>query len=261
MKKLVCFCFFMVFSVNIFAEELIELDTRNGVTQKFELIEAKNPVASLILFAGGKGALDLSSSFGSVNYGWGKLNFLVRVKDDFVKNGFNVAVVDAPSDMQGKKGMLGGFRDSISHQEDIDKVITYLKEKYSLPIWLIGTSRGTESAASIAINTKVGIDGLILSSSISEENSKGVAVTQMDLDEIKVPVLITAHKDDGCKHTPASGAKKIKELLTNTKKVQVMIFEGGNEVQGPCRGKSHHGYLGIEEKVVESMSKYIKENI
>lgn len=77
----------------------------------------------MIFFVGGKGALDLSASYIGVNYSWGKLNFLVRVKDDFVKNGFNVAVVDAPSDKQDKKGMLGGFRNSISHQEDIEKIV------------------------------------------------------------------------------------------------------------------------------------------
>lgn len=249
--------FLLVFTVNVNAAELVSLDTRAGVQQKFILIKPEKPVASVILFAGGKGALDLQ---GPDSINWGKNNFLVRTRDKFFDNGFMVAVVDAPSDRQQKPWMLFGFRDSSEHVTDIDHVIAYLKKQADVPVWLIGTSRGTESAANIAINSQQNPYGLVLTSSMTEENKKGTAVTEMALEKIILPTLITAHEADGCQHTPPEGSEKIKDMLTKANKVELKIFSGGNETGNPCKAKSHHGYLGIEDTVVNYISNFIKSN-
>lgn len=256
MKLTFTLCLFFI-SLSTQAAELITLNTRERVQQKFILIKPEKPVASVILFAGGHGMLDLQ---GSSDINWGKNNFLVRTRDLFVEQGFIVAVVDAPSDHQEKPGMLFGFRDSDEHITDIDHVVSYLKKQANLPVWLIGTSRGTESAATIAIESKQKPHGLILTSSMSVENDKGTAVTEMDLEKIKMPTLIVAHEDDGCHVTPPEGAQEIKEMLTNTEKVEVQMFTGGDETGKPCKAMSFHGFLEIEEKVVTAISKFIKSN-
>lgn len=245
---------------NVFSGDLVSIDTREGVTQKFELIKPEKPVASVILFSGGKGLLKLSSMFGNTSYKGGKTNFLVKSRDIFVENGFIVAVVDAPSDKQKKRGLFGGFRNSMMHQEDIDAVIKYLKKEADLPIWLIGTSRGTESATNVAINTEVGINGLVLTSSMSVANRSGTAVIEMDLNDIEVPTLIVGHNSDGCANTPPDGAKEIAKLLTSSSKVEVVMFDGGYEKGNPCKGKSYHSFLGIEEEVIRKISDFIKSN-
>ena len=255
--KLIYALFFLFLSISAQAAELITLNTRDGVQQKFILMKPEKPIASVILFAGGKGALDLQ---GSSSMNWGRNNFLVRTRDKFLDNGFMVAVVDAPSDHQEKPWMLFGFRDSDEHVVDIDHVIAYLKKQAHIPVWLIGTSRGTESAVTLAIESKQKPYGLVLTSSMTEENSKGSAVTESDLDKITIPTLITAHESDGCHHTPPEGAETIKEMLTNAKKVEVKIFSGGDETGKPCKAMSHHGYLDIEESVVNYIANFIKEN-
>lgn len=255
--KLVFISLFLILSTNTTADELITLDTRSGVQQKFILMKPDKPVASVILFAGGHGMLDLQ---GSSDINWGSNNFLVRTREKFVEQGFIVAVVDAPSDKQEKPGMKFGFRDSDEHITDIDHVIIYLKKQANLPVWLIGTSRGTESAATIAIESKQKPHGLILTSSMSVENDKGTAVTEMDLEKIKMPTLIVAHEDDGCHVTPPEGSQEIKEMLTNAEKVEVKMFSGGDETGKPCKAMSFHGFLEIEEKVVNAISKFIKSN-
>lgn len=260
MKKILFFIF-LIISFSFASEELVQLNTRDNITQKFSLIENDNAIATLILFAGGKGALDLSFIDRKVVYGWGKNNFLVRTRELFSQNQFNIAIIDAPSDMQTKNGMYGGFRKSIEHKIDIDKVISYLKNKFSVPIWLVGTSRGTVSATNLAINTDIGIDGLVLSSSITVENKKGPSILNMNLERISVPVLIVAHKDDGCSITPSKNAIEIKKQLINSKNVEVKLFDGGKKGNKPCKAKSFHGYFGIEKNVVEVISKYIKERI
>ena len=249
---------FFIFATSLLnANEFISLETRPGVQQKFILITPDKPVASVILFAGGKGALNITSP-STIN--WGRNNFLIRSHELFVDNGFMVAIVDAPSDKQEKPWMLFGFRDSDEHVTDIDHVITYLKKQANIPVWLVGTSRGTESAANIAIESKQKPHGLILTSSMSVENDKGTAVTEMELDKITLPTLITAHEDDGCSKTPPEGSLEIKEMLTNAKTVELKMFSGGDETGNPCKAKSFHGYLDIEDTVVNYIAKFIKSN-
>ena len=105
--------------------------------------------------------------------------------------------------------MLYGFRDSAKHVEDIDHVIRYMQKKHGVPVWLVGTSRGTESAAHVAINSKQTPHGLILTSSMSMPNSKGTELTEMALERITIPTLIVAHTRDECWVTPPLEAEDI----------------------------------------------------
>jgi hypothetical protein len=81
--------------VNALEEELRTIPTRPGVTQHFLLIRPNDkPGATVILFAGAHGRLALSPQ----GIGWGSSNFLVRNRERFAREGFLVAVIDAPSD-------------------------------------------------------------------------------------------------------------------------------------------------------------------
>ncbi len=262
MKNNICTVVVLLFiSINANAAELISINTRSGVEQNFILITPESPKASVILFAGGKGVLNLTSFFGSPLINRSKNNFLVRTRDLFVNNGFQVAVVDAPSDKQSKRGMLDGFRDSIEHVEDIDFVIKYLRKKANIPVWLVGTSRGTESATNVAINSKQKPYGLVLTSSMSVENAAGTSVTEMELERIKMPTLIVGNADDECRKTPPEGSNQIAEMLVNSKKVEVKMFSGGDTpISKPCKAMSYHGFLGIEEEVVNYISNFIKSS-
>jgi hypothetical protein len=58
--------------------------------------------------------------------------------------------------------MLKGFRNSQKHVQDIEAVISYIRSINDKPIWLVGTSRGTESAAYAAVHLNNKIDGALL---------------------------------------------------------------------------------------------------
>jgi len=252
---------FYSFFVN--ATELVTLNTRPGIEQKFILITPEKPLASVILFAGGKGALDLSSNASSSapTIGWGKNNFLVRSRDLFAKHGFMVAVVDAPSDKQSRRGMLGGFRNSKEHVNDIDYVIRDLRARANVPVWLIGTRRGTESSTNIAIHSLQKPNGLVLTSSITVENDNGTPLTEMNLEKVTVPTLVATHTEDRCNKTPPAGAEEIAHMLTNAPQVEVKLFSGGDDLlSNPCKAKTYHGFWGIETKVVDHISNFIKSN-
>jgi len=249
-------------SVTVQAEKLVTLKTRPGVEQKFLLTEPKDPVASVILFAGGKGALGLSSFLGVPTIGWGKGNFLVRTREMFARSGLMVAVVDAPSDRQSKRGMYeGNYRDSAEQVTDIDAVISDLRKRKDVPVWLVGTSRGTESATSVAINSKQHPDGLVLTSSMSVSNATGTEVTVMALDKVKIPVFIVANSEDACRVTPPEGAQEIADWLENAPTVEVKIFSGGTKPKSePCNAWSYHGFFGIEDQVVAAIVGFIKHH-
>ncbi len=256
-------------SAEIQSEELVKIESRPKVTQSFILIKPDKAVASVVLFAGGRG------NVGVKKYTSGKpfitklnKNFLIRTRRDFAKNGLMVAVVDAPSNK--REGMFFKWRIGQKHVDDISGVVSHLKKQADIPIWLVGTSAGTFSAANGAIRIKENINGIVLSSSVTIVRKHRTLVfykahpngiLNMNLDKITVPTLIVSHRDDKCDITPPEDAEKIKAALVNAPKVEVMYFTGGKlPKSGPCRALSAHGFYGIEEEVVASIADYIKAN-
>jgi pimeloyl-ACP methyl ester carboxylesterase len=240
-------------------EALVRIDTRAGVSQAFLFQPHSRATASLILFAGGHGNLGLHEEGGEPGMEWGRNNFLVRSREKFHAAGFNVAVVDAPSDQKSSDGMLYGFRTGKPHVQDIDAVIAWLRARADLPVWLVGTSRGTESAAWVAIHSRASPAGLVLTSSMGAENQKGRAVTEMPLKQIAIPVLVVAHEDDECQVTPPSAARTIVTKLKNSPRAELLMVRGGGKPQSrACKALSPHGFLGIEDQVLQAIIAFIR---
>jgi hypothetical protein len=239
---------------------LVAIATPRGAKQAFILSKPDAPAASVILFAGDHGALGLRSA---TAMRWGAGNFLVRSRHHFADHNFMVAVLDAPSDRQ--QGMNAIFRMSGAHAGDIGAVATYLKQQAAVPVWLVGTSMGTFSAAGGAIAAK-GIDGLVLTSTITRSRpdwkiaqSHPDGVASMALQQIAVPTLIVSHRDDGCRFTPAADAAKLSKRLTRARKVEVALLDGGDPPRSePCQAHSQHGFLGLERQAVGTIAAFVK---
>lgn len=245
----------LTLTISTVQANLVTLDTRPNVTQQILIEQSNNPIANLILFAGGKGKIKLNSSKYKKNK-----NFLVRSRQLFIDSGLTTILIDAPSDKQGKLGMLKGFRNSQEHVQDIEAVVDYIRALNNKPIWLVGTSRGTESAAYAAVHLNNKIDGVVLTSSISKTNNKGTSVTDLSLNKITTPVLIIHHNQDTCKTTRPGVVKDIKRKAYNSSRIEVKLFTGGDEPisSNPCQARTYHGYLGIENKVVDYMTAFIE---
>lgn len=241
---------------------LITVKTERGVTQSFVLIKPEKPAAAVILFAGGHGALGLKSA---TSMGWGSGNFLVRTRDKFASHGLMVAVVDAPSDKS--RGMNALFRMSRDHAADIAEVVRHLKRQADVPVWLVGTSMGTFSAAAAAVHA-TGAHGLVLTSTITRVKpdwkiaaSHPDGVASMALGKVTGPVLVVSHAKDGCDITPAADARKLEARLASARPREVLILDGGSPPQSePCEAKSQHGFLGIEDKAVGAIAGFVKAN-
>jgi hypothetical protein len=238
------------------SERVLDVPTRPGVSERLLLIESPNAKATVILFAGGHGGLRIAPD-GKI--GWGAGNFLVRTRQTLAAQGLNVATLDAPSDRQGEP-FLNGFRQTREHAADVKAVIAALRRESAVPVWLMGTSRGTQSAAYLATELPRdagGPDGIVLTSSILTERRGGRAVPAMPLQFIKVPVLVVHHKDDGCELCRAADLPLLTDKLSGAPRKELMVMEGGSTRGDPCEAFSHHGYLGIESDVIAKIGAWI----
>ncbi len=242
----------LVFSCPALAEDVKALGTRPGVTLRFLHLKQEQPVAAVVHFVGEHGKLNLGSGGAS----WGTGNFLYRTRQLWADQGFNVAIVDAPSDRLSGDGYFG-FRQTREHAQDIAALLAFLRRDAPVPVWLVGTSRGTTSAAFGAIALKQnGPDGVVVTSSIT---NSGGNLPRMNLKQITVPILVVHNEDDQCTFTPYAEVPQIMAGLTNSKKAELMTFKGGSGMKGdPCDPISYHGYIGIEPAVVSRIASWIK---
>lgn len=236
-------------------ERVVDIPTRPGVTQRILVGGPEKPKAAVILFAGGHGGLMLTPQG---DMGWGKGNFLVRTRALFAQQGLLVAVLDAPSDRQAPP-YLSGFRQTREHAADVKAVIAWLRKEASVPVWLVGTSRGTQSAASLATTLPLaegGPDGIVLTSSILTD-PKGRPVPDMPIDKIKVPVLVVHHKLDGCVLCRYADINALMGRLTASPRKELLTFDGGTSKGDPCEAFAYHGYAGIERDVVAKIGAWV----
>ena len=237
------------------AATVVDIGSRPGVTQRFIYLTPANPKASVILMAGGHGGLQI---YAGGSLGWGQNNFLVRTRQQFADAGFAVAVVDAPSDRQSPP-FLGGFRQTPEHVQDIKAVIAWLKKQTPAPVWLVGTSRGTQSSAYIAtqlLPEQGGPDGVVLISSILKDTSSR-AVPQLPLAKIAVPVLVAHHEQDACRLCSMSDMPPLMNKLTKNPKAELMVFNCGQSTGDPCKAMAYHGFNGMETAVVAKVSNWM----
>ena len=192
------------------------------------------------------------------------MNFLIRSRNEFARQGLYVAALDTASDHSG--GIDGLIRHSRQHAQDIEKILVDVKKRAGAPVWLIGTSTGTMSAANAAARLAQSPShphGVVLTSTITvlDPGHCGKTVYEASLAAIKSPVLIVSHRDDGCACSPggsAAGAKLI-GALSGTAAKEHKIFTGGDPpLSAPCNARSPHGYFGIEAMVVKSIADWIE---
>lgn len=251
MRQLLILLAFLWSAGAALAEDIITLPTRAGVTQSYLLSvpEAGKPRAVAVLFPGGNGKTDLELETARASLDRG--NFLVRSRRLFSGDGIAAAVVDVPSDRAG--GMDDEFRLGAAHAEDIAKVVADLKTRFpGVPVFLVGTSRGTISAAAIGKRLGSAVDGVALTATLFLASRREPGLSGFDFATIASPLLFVHHTDDGCTYTPYASAKRTAE------RYPLISVSGGNPPQSaPCEAMSQHGFLGREAQTVDAMAKWM----
>jgi hypothetical protein len=233
------------------------------------------PTAAVVLLAGGVGLLDLTAS----GIGQGANNFCVRTRQSFAGAGFVVAVPDAPSDDHTSAG-LDGVRASLEHAEDLSALVQWLRKTYEgIPVWVVGTSRGTISTVDVAVRFPAprGPDHIVLTSSITVIPKS--AADQEDIQSVpgfeageaglaaRVPILMIDNALDQCGASPPLedpskgilGAEGLAEQIGDAK--HFVLVEGGTTPPpdaGVCGSLSYHGFYGLEGEVVPKIVHFIR---
>ena len=121
------------------------------------------------------------------------------------------------------------------------------------PMFLIGTSRGTVSAAALGARSKQSIAGVVLTSSLFRAAGRGSkeagpGLSKFDFATIHVPLLFVHHVSDQCQFTPYSDAAQL-----SAKYPLISVYGGDTPQSGPCDAFSQHGYFGKEAETVEQI--------
>lgn len=257
-----------------------DLATRPGVTVRLLVLTPDKPRAVAVLFAGGRGLVSIENGTTT------NQNFLVRSREIFAQHGLVAVVVGPPSDRLGPapdgSGTIGlgfGFRRSPEHADDIAAIVLRMRVLApDLPVWLVGTSRGSTSAAYGAMRlagmSGAAPDGIVLTSSLVVPVPPQTTPTDGDslllvgtapgsaglsLSQIQVPVLAMHHVNDQCFVTPYAGLQPLLQQLTGAAKLKGLAIHGGDTPIGdPCEALHFHGFIGIEGSVVARIEHWIR---
>jgi hypothetical protein len=241
----------------VLAQEIVTLQTRPGVTQSFFIVgmEGRKPEAAALLFVGGGGNIRLRVEEGEVKFS--TLNFLPRSRAEFVRNGILPVLVDSPSDQKSAEGMSPAFRESAAHALDVRAVLAEVKQRYpGLPVFIVGTSASTISAAHLATALEGEIAGVVFSASVfywhGGTRRPMPKLLGFDWSKIKIPLVFVHHQDDGCEDTPYREAARLGRHFP------LITVRGGKPPESrPCAGLSQHGYYGKEPETVDAIAAWM----
>jgi hypothetical protein len=249
------FLFIAALAAGARAAEVVDLPSRPGVTERLLVLQPPESRAVLLLLTGGDGRVGIGADGRIERRG----NFLVRSRERFAAQGFTVLVLDTPSD---RSDLDGSFRENPQHMADIGAAVRWAREKFGKPVWLVGTSRGTQSAAAagLALEGAGAPDGLVLTSSVLGRSARSPVtarpVNEMPLEKMAVPVLVVHHAQDPCGVCDPAGLPALMAMLPPGRS-QLITVTGGQSVGPPCEARSYHGYNGIEDRVVADIAAWI----
>jgi len=210
--------------------------TRPGITVRTLAAVPADARAVLLLFEGAQGLLAP-----------GYQGFAHRVFARFAAHGIGAVLIDAPADGSGFRGGL-----------DLDIIVAALKRDTGLPVWVLGVSNGTRSAARYAMQRSDRIAGVVLVSS-STNPPFGTPLGELPgIADVAVPLLAIAHRDDACRGSPPAGATAIAAAAANAPHAAAMLFTGGlNDGPLPCGVETHHQLYGLEDDVAAAIAWFI----
>jgi len=237
-------------------EEIVHVAVRSGVDEPVLLSMAsaqQKPKRILMLFPGSDGIMKIKQKGAAV---WFRLlgNYLIRARARFVDAEGIAVSVDMPSDQYCCAN--DRFRLDEQHAADVGAIISALSARFpGAEFYLVGTSKGTVSAAAIGAKLGPGVAGVVLSSTVTQETRKGEGLSRFDFGSLKVPVLLVHHKSDSCHVTPYYAVEKIAQ----EHRFPLVTVTGSAGARGDdCQAFSYHGYAGRETQVAAAIMQWVK---
>lgn len=213
---------FLVFSNAIAHAQKQQAIAIGGATSV--LIVPAKPRASIILMAGGDGYIGATAD-GQITRLRG--NQLVRSRMGYVRRGRAVLVLDAGSSLPA--------------------AVAYMA-KIKRPVTVVATSRGTLRAAQ-GIASGARPDALVLTAGFLTRDSGGNQYVSGIVSASSLPrTLVLHHKSDGCRVTLPAGVDPFIRWAQG--RARAVWLSGGRDQGNPCQARAHHGFNGLDGRVV-----------
>ena len=203
----------------------------------------------IVMFSGGADDIGIEKD-GEIRHGD---NFVVRSRDLWTARGYGVVLVDA-IDHQSMRGK----RSTDAYAAVTREVVAFAHEQANAPVWVMGTSQGSIAAMNAASHARgEELAGVILTESVSILGASHETVFDAHPEDVHIPALVVANRDDRCKVAPPSMADAIAQSMRNTH--ATVLFVQGGEVRSSneCASLSPHGYYGIEGTVVNDIAEWM----
>lgn len=225
------------------------------------------PQALVIAFPGGTGSLALNGSTAMYTTNWlGQYGLLTRYRNGFFKRDVALIAMDAPNG----KDMTA--QDRVSAVDGAKAMLDLVRKQArlpsSLPVWAVGTSTGTISAAALAIQFPGTINGIVLGSAVTrptaafkdwkDQNAQGVA--SMAVGKFDRPVLVLGAKDDKCPFSSPMDAEMLASKFVKSPRREVKVMSGGNPNGDACAeaSSSPHDFNTLEDETVDAIVTFMK---
>jgi pimeloyl-ACP methyl ester carboxylesterase len=221
-----------------------------GGTERVLFLGSQGARALLVLLPGSDGIIGLDSGGGVHQLGG---NFLVRTIGQWVAQGFDVVLPDAPNGTS-----LFGQRHLPAYADAISRAIDFGRSHANLPVWLIGTSQGSTAAVNGAAHLGSKVSGVVLASSVTRPGRAGE--TLFDAEPGADLLVLSSNRYDTRAVSPLGDAPNVVSALTRSPRKELAMVTSSQIAKrsDPCEGMSPHGYLGIEGTVVQRISDWIR---
>ncbi len=232
-------------------EQVVDMPLGAGLTQRVLSDAPARPRATLVMLPGGSGDVGVRRD-GDLLHGD---NFIVRTRADWVARGYAVLIPDTVDRLD-----LRGARSSPAYAELVQGLAAYARRQFGGPVFLVGTSQGTIAAMNGAAHARPGlVSGVVLTESVSVPGRLSTeTVFDADPQDVRVPALVVANRDDACDVAPSAMAPRIAAAMTHSPGARVLTVNGGvQRSERACDSLSPHGYYGIEGQVVGAISGWI----
>lgn len=233
-------------------ERIVSLPIGNGLSQRMLYLAPAHPRATLVMLPGGTGEIGLRRN-GDLRH---DDNFVVRTRAAWVRRGYAVLIPDTIG-----QANLRGVRSSSAYSRIVDKLVAYAHARAAAPVFLLGTSQGTIAAMNGAAHASPGmVAGLVLTEAVSVPGKFSTeTVFDADPQDVRVPALVVANRNDACNVAPPSMARRIAAAMSRSPEARVLMVDGGiQRSDKACGSLSVHGYYGIEEKVIVAIGAWFQ---
>ena len=237
-------------------EEIVRVLVRKDVEEPVLLSMAspeQKPKRILLLFPGGDGIMKIQQKPGGV---WFQLlgNYLIRVRAQFVDDEDIAVSVDMPTDLYCCANDV--FRLGAQHAADVGHILDALAARFpGAQFYLVGTSKGTVSAAALGAALGSRLAGVVLTSTVTLPSRDGNGLASFDFGTLKVPVLVVHHKSDYCQVTPYGRM----EGIASDRRFALITVTGSENAHGDyCQAFSYHGYAGREKQVAAAVMGWVR---